>query len=137
MLGKIAQSSTCDSCGHARLASSRARRATPTMPPPRYKMLLRTSACFLLLAISLAAPRAGAQSATPEYLFVAPGVPGSSRHVPGIPTYIVDTATGARTSIAATPVQPRGKGNGALALNLAGTHLFQTTTNSAGENAIG
>ena len=108
------------------------------MSPSRHKILLRASACFLLLAISLAAPRAGAQTAPPEYLFVAQNVPGPSGNVvDGIATYTVNTTTGALTPIAAAPVQPRGQGNRSLAINLAGTQLFQTTTNSAGENAVG
>ncbi len=138
MLGKIAQSSTCDSCGHVRPASSRARRTTPTMPSPSYKILLRASACFLLLAISLAGPRAGAQSAPPEYLFAAQNVPGpSGTTVAGIATYTVDTTTGALTPIAAAPVQPRGQEDGSLAINSAGTMLFQTTINSASLDAVG
>ncbi len=107
------------------------------MPPPRY-MLLRTSACFLLLAISLAVPRAVAQTATPEYLFVAQGVPGPSGNVvAGIATYTVDTTSGALTPIAAAPVQPRAQGFGSLAINRAATMLFQTSINSALQNAVG
>jgi Divergent InlB B-repeat domain/Abnormal spindle-like microcephaly-assoc'd, ASPM-SPD-2-Hydin/Lactonase, 7-bladed beta-propeller len=92
--------------------------------------------CYLLLAISLAVPRAGAQSATPEYLFGSQTVTGPSGSVAVIATYTVDTTSGALTPITAAPVQPRSPG-ASLAINPAGTMLFQTTTNSASLGAVG
>jgi hypothetical protein len=89
-----------------------------------------------LLAISLAAPGARAQAATPQYLFVGQVVPGPSGNVSAIGTYTVDAMTGALAPIAAAPVQIRGQGTGSLAINRAGTQLYGTTTNSAGLSAV-
>src|SRR5271156_4470782 len=91
---------------------------------------------FALFVVFALAPAAGAQTTAPEFLFVGQSVPGQSGNVPGIATYTVNTTTGALAPIAAAPVQTRGQGTGALAINLAGTELFGTTTNSAGQGAV-
>ena len=140
MLGKIAQGSNTSAwCGHARPISSCARRAPQTMPPLHHKILLRASACFLLLALSLAlltilTPRANAQGTTSvQYLFG--GAPGGPENFGMLQTYTVDPTTGALTLIAPTPPLFRSAvGTGVV--NPAGTFLFLDGVNSAGTSVV-
>jgi hypothetical protein len=93
--------------------------------------LLLTCAISLTVAC-LFAPAADAQATPPpQYLFGNLG--GESG---GIFTYTVDPTSGALTLAIPTPFVPR-TGVGTMAVNPAGTILFSTTQNSAGEPAVG
>ena len=109
------------------------------MPPPRHKILLRASACFVLLAISLAlltilASQANAQGTTNvQYLFGR--ALGGPENFGMLQTYTVDPTTGALTLIAPTPPLFRSAvGTGVV--NPAGTFLFLDGVNSAGTSVV-
>ncbi|MGB8685200.1 MAG: beta-propeller fold lactonase family protein [Candidatus Binatus sp.] len=86
--------------------------------------------------VALGASGAVAQSTTPQYFFVSTTVPnGSGNNVPAIVTFTVNTATSALTQIAPPPVQTRAQ-PGPLAINNAGTFVFEAGTNSAGHGSV-
>lgn len=88
---------------------------------------------FALLTTFAQAPAAGAQASPPPFVFASTATNG----VPSITTYTVNPTSGGLTALATPPTpvnSPTGTGN--LAVNPAGTFLFATSTNSAGNGTI-
>jgi uncharacterized repeat protein (TIGR02543 family) len=80
-----------------------------------------------LIAAFALAPTAGAQAAPPQFVFA----PTSTNGVGTITTYTLNATSGVLTPIAAPPSQPREQ-VGFMAVNPAGTFLFDTTGISPG-----
>jgi uncharacterized repeat protein (TIGR02543 family) len=96
----------------------------------RCALSLAMLACALLTTFAQA-PAAGAQASPPPFVFAQTVTDG----VATITTYAFNPTTGVLTPIAAPPTQPREQ-LGLLAVNPAGTFLFDATGNSAGSNAV-